>query len=129
MRVSRTTALAPVEQHEDDEKQQRQALQQHARLHQLVRAARIAALRHVDDAEQERSEHRQHREQHENGEDILHQSYIAPRARGAQGAALTPCVLRQAQDEVFSLWPWSMPSSMFLILSVSKDASGALQHH
>src|SRR5215472_7745346 len=54
-------------------------------------------------------------------------STLAERAGPILRGAAAPCVLRQAQDEVLSLWPLPGPCSIFLILSLSKDARTALQ--
>src|SRR6185437_5776881 len=97
MRVSWTIAasVAVVEQHEDDEEQQRAALHPDAQLHQLVRALRIAALRHVDDAEQQNAEGCEHREHDEDRENSFHGVYIALPARAAQRGAPARLTRRQ----------------------------------
>src|SRR6185437_4875329 len=88
MRVSRTMgagALVLEHHHDDGEEQQGDALQQDARLHQLVRAPGVSAADHLHDADAEDAEGRQHEKRDEGEEEGFHQRDIARLAGARQG--------------------------------------------
>src|SRR4051794_16909329 len=105
MRVSLTISGGPsVADREQDQREQRQrdALEQHAVLHDLVLLARIAAARHLDDAEPEHPQRGEHDEPEQDHEKGLHRLNIAPAA-----ATSHPIAARLAEAE--SGWLWTAP--------------------